>query len=136
VSNFQLAENAIANEITRLQGLIDARDALRELGSLEQAIGEAGVRMEAARKDEAAAQAQLDALKQKVAAAKADSAAQIAAAKADVEAVRTKAQADADKIIADARKEAGRIVADAERATSESKRRAQVLSDALKVAGA
>jgi hypothetical protein len=89
-TTFQSAENALTNEITRMQGLIDARDALGDLGSLEQATAEAQTRLDAARSAETTAQAELDAILQRVADAKAAAATEIAGAQAGVAAVESR----------------------------------------------
>ena len=125
------AENALGKEIVRLEGLIALRDVVREIGSLEGAGSEESARLESARIDEAAAKADLVSIRQQVS----DAAIKISEAQAAAEDVLTKAKVAASAIVAGAKAEAAKILADAESATVESRRRAQVLSEAIRQAG-
>lgn len=125
------AESAIAQELVRLDGLYAARDILREIGSLEQAVNESRARAVSARADEAAAQDELKSTLQKVVDAQTAAATEIAEAQNSVAAVRARAAADADAIRAEATAAAEAIVASAEAATADSRRRAQILNEAI-----
>jgi hypothetical protein len=129
------AENALSKEIVRLEGLIGLRDILRDVGSLEQAANEARTRLESARLNEAAAQAELDAIQRRVESAKAAAASEIAEAQGSADSVLTQAKVAASAIVAGAKAEAAKIISEAEISTADARKRAQVLSDAIKQAG-
>jgi hypothetical protein len=134
--NYQDAEGALSRELVRLDSLTTLRDALREVGSMQQSADEAGKRLEAARAAEAEAQADLEKIQQRVDDAKAAADVEIATAQAAGDAELTRAKNAAAAIIAGAEAKAAKIVADAETQTADARKRAQVLSDAIAQAGA
>jgi hypothetical protein len=134
-TSFQSAENALTNEITRMQGIIDARDVLREIGTLRQAADESAKRLEAALAAEKEAQAELDDIQQRVAAARTAADIDIAKASAAGDTELTKARVAAAAIVEKARIDAAQIVSDAKSQTADSVRRAAVLAEAIKQAG-
>jgi len=133
--DFTSAQNALDRELVRLETLVTLRDALKDIGGLAQALDEAGKRLEAARAEEAAAQADLEAIKQRVADAQAAADVEIATASAAADIVLTKAKVAAAAIVAGAEATAAQIVTDAEVKTADARKRAQVLSEAIKQAG-
>jgi hypothetical protein len=137
--DYQLAETVLSREVARLEnlaGLKDLRDIFVNIGSLQNATTEAQARFEAARAAEVEAQADLEKIHQQVADAKAAAASEIADAQAAADAVLTRAKVAAAAIVAGAEAKASQIISDAEARTSETNRRAAVLADALKAAGA
>jgi hypothetical protein len=130
-TSFQSAENALTNEITRMQGIIDARDVLREIGTLRQAADEAGKRMEAARVAEATAQADLEKIQLRVANAQAAADVEVAKAEQAADVVLTKSKVAGAAIIEAAKSQAAKILADAETKTADARARAAALSDAI-----
>jgi len=57
--NYQAIEAALSNEINRFDALIEARDTLRNIASLEQTCNEIQARLDRLRQLEKAAQAKL-----------------------------------------------------------------------------
>jgi hypothetical protein len=133
--NFQDAEGALSRELVRLDSLGVLRDALREMGSMQQAADEAGRRLDEARAAETAAQSDLASIQRSLDTAKASAATEIAEAEQAAEGVRLQSQVAASAIIAGAKAEATKIISDAEVKTADARKRAQVLSDAIKQAG-
>jgi hypothetical protein len=133
--DFTSAEGALSRELVRFEGLTALRDVFTNLGSLQQATTEAQTRADAARAAEAAAQSDLAEILRQVSEAKAAAATAIAEAQASVAAVLAKANDDAAAIVAAAREQADKIISDAANATADSKRRAQLLADAIQQAG-
>jgi F0F1-type ATP synthase membrane subunit b/b' len=128
--DFQSAQSALDRELVRLESLGVLRDALREVGGLQQAADEAGKRLDAARAAEASAKADLAAIELQVENAKAE----IIQAQAAADDLITKAKVAGAAIEARARAEAERIVADAKTQSEQTTRRAAVLADAIRAA--
>jgi hypothetical protein len=133
--NYQDAEGALSREVVRLESLVVLRDALRDIGSSKQASDEAGKRLEAALAAETAAQAELEKIQLRVAAACASADVEVAKAQGAAETVRLQAQNAAAAIIAAAETKAAKIVSDSEVKTADARKRAQLLADAIQQAG-
>jgi hypothetical protein len=133
--NFQDAEGALSRELVRLDSLVVLRDALQNIGSLQQAADEAAKRMEEAKAAEATAQSDLEKIQLRVANAQAAADVEVAKAEQAADVVLTKAKVSAAAIVAGAEATAAKIISDAEVSTADARKRAQVLSDAIKQAG-
>jgi hypothetical protein len=133
--NYQDAEGALSREVVRLESLIVLRDALREVGSMQQAADEAARRLEAARAAEETAQSDLEKIQLRVADAKAAADVEIAKAEQAADVVLTKAKVSASAIVANAEATAAKIISDAEAKTSAARKTAAALSEAIKAAG-
>lgn len=128
--DFQSAEGVLTRELTRTEALASLRNALREVGSLQQAASETETRIERVRAEEVAAQASLAQIRQQAA----DEKAKIAEARAAAEGVLAKANEEASRLIAAAKSQAAEIVAAAEAQTADARARAKVLTDAIQKA--
>jgi hypothetical protein len=133
--DFTSAQAALDRELVRFDPLANLRDALKDIGGLAQAADEAGKRLEAARAEEATAQADLEAIRLRVANARAAADVDIATASAAADDVITKSKVASAAIIEAAKKQAVEIVEQAKSATADSVRRAAVLADAIKAVG-
>jgi hypothetical protein len=133
--DFTSAQNALDRELVRLESLTVLRDAVRDIGGLQQSAAEAQTRMAAARTDEAAAQASLEKIQLRVADAQAAADVEIAKAEQAADGVRLRAEVAGQAIVEAAKTKAAQIISDAETQTADARARAQVLSDALKAVG-
>jgi chromosome segregation ATPase len=130
--NYQAIEVALSNEINRFDALIEARDALRNIASLEQAAQETQARIDKLRDDEKAVRAKIAGLDAEFAKKRAEAQAEADQVRADAQKVVDDADAAAARILATAQARANKLVGDAQAKLTGLEDRAKKLSDAIR----